>query len=268
MDGQTYILLCVYILTGVFGLCVGSFLNVVIYRLPNNMNLATPGSHCTSCQYTLRWYDNIPVLSYILLGGKCRKCKSRISPRYMLVELMNALLWVLSAVLFWETSIAYACTAAIVSSALICIFCIDLEHMLIFNRFTLIVAAGGIVAMFTDSGTVWYDHLIGAVAGAAVFLGLYYGAVTVLKKEGLGFGDVKYATAAGLLLGWQKFILAMLLASVVAAVVMSVLNRIQKADKQTEHPFGPYLAAGTLVAMLAGDVIITWYAGLLMDLII
>ena len=100
-----------------------------------------------------------------------------------------------------------------------------------------------------------------------MFLALYYGAITVLKKEGLGFGDVKYAAAAGLLLGWQKFILAMLLASVVAAIVMSVINRLQKADKQTEHPFGPYLTAGTLIAMLAGDAIITWYAGFLMNLI-
>lgn len=268
MDGQTFMRICVYTLAGVFGLCVGSFLNVVIYRLPNHMSLANPGSHCPSCHYGLRWYDNIPVLSYILLGGKCRKCKCKISPRYMIVELMNSILWVLSAVLFWEISVVYACTAAIVSSALICIFFIDLEHLLIYNRFTLIVAAGGIAAMFTDSGTVWYDHLIGGAAGGAVFLALYYGTVTVLKKEGLGFGDVKYVAAAGLLLGWKKFILAILLASVVAAIVMSAMNRIQKADKQTEHPFGPYLAAGTLVAMLAGDDIIAWYAGFLMDLII
>lgn len=268
MDRQTFMRICIYTLAGVFGLCIGSFLNVVIYRLPNNMSLASPGSHCTSCHYSLCWYDNIPVLSYVLLGGKCRKCKCRISPRYMLVELINGMLWVLSAVLFWENSIVYACTAAIVSSALICIFFIDLEHMLIFNRFTLIVAAGGVAAMFTDNGTVWYEHLIGGVAGGAVFLALYYGALTVLKKEGLGFGDVKYATAAGLLLGWKKFILAILLASVAAAIVMSVMNRIQKSDEQTEHPFGPYLAAGTLVAMVAGDAIITWYAGFLMDLII
>lgn len=267
MDIQAFERMCIYILSGIFGLCVGSFLNVVIYRFPRGMRLASPGSHCTSCQYSLRWYDNIPVLSYIFLGGKCRKCKSRISPRYMIVELVNGLLWLLSAVLFWKKSPVYAVSAAVVSSALICIFFIDLEHMLIFNRFTLIVAFGGIAAMFTDGATVWYDHLIGAAAGGAVFLGLYYGAVAILKKEGLGFGDVKYAAAAGLLLGWQKFILAMLLASVAAAIVMSVMNRIQKADKQTEHPFGPYLAVGTLVAMLAGDAIISWYVGLLVDLV-
>ena len=114
MDSHTFTLICVYILSGLLGLCVGSFLNVVIYRLPNNMSLANPGSHCTSCQYSLRWYDNIPVVSYLLLGGKCRKCKSRISPRYMLVELLNSVLWVLSVALFWESSVVYACAAAIV----------------------------------------------------------------------------------------------------------------------------------------------------------
>ena len=90
MGPQEFTMLCVYILSGILGLCVGSFLNVVIYRLPNEMNLSKPGSHCTKCSYSLKWYDNIPVLSYLLLGGKCRKCKSPISPRYMIVEIIKA----------------------------------------------------------------------------------------------------------------------------------------------------------------------------------
>lgn len=266
MDAQEFMLLCTHILALVLGLCVGSFLNVVIYRLPNNMSLSHPGSHCTVCDYNLKWYDNIPVLSYLFLGGKCRKCKAPISPRYVIVEVVNAFLWLACAMLYWEESPVWAVTAAVISSALICIFFIDLEHMLIFNRFTLIVAAGGIVVMVT--GGAWLDHLIGAIAGGVVFLGLYYGAIALLKKEGLGFGDVKYAAAAGLLLGWQKFILAMLMASVAGAVIMTLLNRVQKVDKQTEHPFGPYLAAGTLIAMLAGEGIIGWYMDLLMGMMI
>ncbi|MBR2938098.1 MAG: prepilin peptidase [Oscillospiraceae bacterium] len=266
MDTQEFMRLCTHILALVLGLCVGSFLNVVIYRLPNHMSLSHPGSHCTACDYSLKWYDNIPVLSYLFLGGKCRKCKAPISPRYMIVEVVNAFLWLACAILFWAESPVWAVAAAVVTSALICIFFIDLEYMLIFNRFTLMVAAGGVVKMITDG--LWLDHLIGGIAGGVVFLGLYYGAITFLKKEGLGFGDVKYAAAAGLLLGWQKFILAMLLASVAGAVVMTVLNRVQKADKQTEHPFGPYLAAGTLIAMLAGDGIIGWYMDLLLGMMI
>lgn len=263
MSQQQFVMLCVYVLTGLLGVCVGSFLNVVIYRLPNEMSLSKPASHCTKCDYTLKWYDNIPVLSYLILGGKCRKCKCPISPRYMLVELFNMGLWLLSAALFWEKSPIYAVMAMVVSSALICIFFIDLEHMLIFNRFSLLVALGGVAAMFTGEHTVWYDHLIGAFAGGAVFLLLYYGCIAVLKQEGLGFGDVKYAAAAGLLLGWQKLILAILVASVAGAVAMSVMNRITKSDKRTEHPFGPYLVAGTLLALFCGDGIIGWYLQLL-----
>ena len=100
MTAQEFIMLCVYSLAGILGLCVGSFLNVVIYRLPNEMSLSKPGSHCVKCNYSLKWYDNIPVLSYLLLGGKCRKCKARISPRYMVVELINAAFWLLAVALF------------------------------------------------------------------------------------------------------------------------------------------------------------------------
>ena len=234
MDPRDFTMLCVYILAGLLGLCVGSFLNVVIYRVPNGMSLAKPDSHCTTCDYMLRWYDNIPVLSYIILGGKCRKCKERISPRYMLVELANAVLWLLSAHLFWETSIVYAVLSAIVLSTLVCIFFIDLEHMLIFDRFILILTIAGIVAIFFDSHTVWYEHLIGAAAASAVFVLIYYTAIWVLGKEGLGFGDVKLAFAAGLLLGWQKMLLAMLIASVVGSLVLTILKRVRGDENGTE----------------------------------
>ena len=264
MTAQEFTMLCVYILAGILGLCVGSFLNVVIYRLPNGMNLNRPGSHCTKCDYSLKWYDNVPVLSYLLLGGKCRKCKAPISPRYMIVEIVNAVLWLLSTKMFWGSSPVYACAVAVACSALICIFFIDLEHMLIYNRFTVLVALCGVVGMFTRSGTSWQDRLIGAVAGGVVFLGLYYGAIAALKQEGIGFGDVKYAAAAGLRLGWQKLLLAVLVASVVGAVVMVITNRLTKAEKRKEYPFGPYLVAGTLIALFIGDSVISWYLGLLL----
>ena len=102
-----YILIVTYILAGLVGLCVGSFLNVVIYRVPNDMSLAKPASHCPKCGYVLHWYDNIPILSYLMLGGKCRKCKEHISIRYTLVEIFNMLLWLLSVYLFWEELLEY-----------------------------------------------------------------------------------------------------------------------------------------------------------------
>ena len=204
------------------------------------------------------------MLSYLLLGGKCRKCKNKISPRYVLVEITNAALWLLAVKMFWESSPVYACTVAVSCSALVCIFFIDLECMLIYNRFTLLVALGGAVGMIAPNSTAWQDRLIGMVAGGVVFLGLYFGAIAALKQEGLGFGDVKYATAAGLLLGWQKLLLAVLLASVAGAVVIVVANRIADAQKRKEYPFGPFLVAGTLIALFLGDSVISWYLGLLL----
>ena len=170
---EQFYLICAYVIFGLVGLAVGSFLNVVIYRLPNKMSMVSPGSHCTTCDYSLKWYDNIPVVSYLILGGKCRKCKQPISPRYMIVELINALLWVLSVYLFWEKNPVYACISAVVMSTLICVFYIDLEHMLIFNRFVIILAVAGVVAIFFDKYTVWYDHLIGAAVFGGGFLLIY-----------------------------------------------------------------------------------------------
>ena len=261
-----YIEIVAYVMFAIVGLCVGSFLNVVIYRVPNKMNLAFPASHCTTCDYTLKWYDNIPVLSYLMLGGKCRSCKQRISPRYMLVEIFNALLWTLSVLMFWEIevkAIIYTCMAVVVSSVLICIFFIDLEHMIIYNRFTFTVAVCGLVAAGLNT-TRWYDHLIGAAAGAIVFLAIYFGSILIIKREGLGFGDVKLAAAAGLLLGWQKFLLAMLIASVVGSIVLLVLRAVRKDEQGREYPFAPFIVAGMLFALFFGDPVINWYLGLIL----
>lgn len=263
MDPTEFMMLCVYILAGILGLCVGSFLNVVIYRVPNGMNLAKPDSHCTTCDYMLRWYDNIPVISYIILGGKCRKCGQRISPRYMLVEIANALLWLLCVHLFWEENIVYAVLSSVVLSTLVCIFFIDLEHMLIFDRFILILIAAGIVAIFFDASTVWYDHLIGAFSAGGIFLLIYHTAIWVLGKEGLGFGDVKLSFAAGLLLGWQKMLFSMLIASVFGSLLLLILKRVRGDESGKEYPFGPFIAGGMAIALLLGNPIITWYLSLL-----
>ena len=260
---EQFYLICAYVVFGLVGLAVGSFLNVVIYRLPNKMSMVSPGSHCTTCDYSLKWYDNIPVLSYLILGGKCRKCKQTISPRYMIVELINALLWVLSVYLFWEKNPVYACISAVVMSTLICVFYIDLEHMLIFNRFVIILAVAGVVAIFFDKYTVWYDHLIGAAVFGGGFLLIYYGAIWILKREGIGFGDVKFAFAAGLLLGWQRMLFALLIASVSASIILLIVKRVKNDENGKEYPFGPFLSVGVAVALLFGAPVIEWYLSLL-----
>ena len=245
------------------GLCIGSFLNVVIYRLPLNMSLSKPASHCTSCGYTLRWFDNVPVLSWLFLGGKCRKCKEKISPRYILVELFTGIVYLSCALLFAKDNIVYAVISALSISVLICVFFIDLKHLIIFDRFHLIILALGIVAIFFDDFTAWYDHLIGMAAGGGIFLLVYYLALFILKKEGLGFGDVKLAFVVGLFLGWQKFILAMLIASVTACLVLIPHRYLKNQAKDREYPFGPFIALGVAVAILFGNLIIGWYVGLL-----
>ena len=253
----------VYILAVILGLCIGSFLNVVIYRLPLGMSLSKPSSHCTKCNYMLRWYDNIPVLSYVLLLGRCRKCKTRISPRYVLVEIFTGLIYALAVMLFWEKSVVYAITVMLLSSVLICVFFIDLEHTYIPDRFQIIIFALSFVAMFFNGYSSWQDHLIGGFAGGLVFLLIYYIALAVYKKEGLGFGDVKLIFVLGLFLGWQRLILAMLITSISACLILLPIKYVKKTDSQTEFPFAPFITFGALVALLFGAEILTWYVSLL-----
>ncbi len=255
-------LICVYVLSGIFGLCVGSFLNVVIYRLPNNMSLAKPNSHCPSCKYELRWYDNIPVLSYLMLGGKCRKCKTHISFRYTAVELANTLLWLLCAFLFWSKSIPLACIYMIVSSVFICVFFIDLEHKIIFDRFQIILLVLGIASIFFDKDFGWLSHVIGGVAGFAVFFLISWGFEKLCKKEGLGGGDVKLAGVVGLLLGWERLLLGLVIATIPATIILLILSKGKEGESR-QFPFAPFLVVGFGVSMLFGTQILSWYLSLI-----
>lgn len=202
---ETAYLVFTYILTGLLGLCIGSFLNVVIYRVPLGMSVVYPPSHCPKCDYKLKWYDNIPVLSYCLLGGKCRGCGEHISFRYTVVELANMLLWLASVFLFFSFDaygIIKTVCVMVLSSVLICVFFIDLEHKIIPDRFSVILAVLGVIltvsdALLTDGR--WTDHLIGFAVGGGFFLLIYYLALWIYKREGLGFGDVKLMAAAGTL---------------------------------------------------------------------
>lgn len=268
-----------YILIGLYGLCVGSFLNVVIYRVPNGMSLAKPNSHCPKCKYELRWYDNIPVLSYLMLGGKCRSCKTHISFRYTAVEIANMLMWLLCGLMYWEKSIPLACIYMIASSVFICVFFIDLEHKLIFDRFQIILLVLAIASIFFDKDYGWLSHLIGGVSAFGVFFLVSFLFEKISGKEGLGGGDVKLVGVVGLMLGWEKMLLSLLLATVPAAVIMLIANRARVADGNTtdsegemspaeaeqskQYPFAPFLVFGFSVAMFFGTPIIEWYLSIL-----
>lgn len=264
---EAYYRIVVWVLGGILGLCVGSFLNVVIYRLPAHMNLAKPASHCPKCGAAIKWYDNIPVLSWLLLRGKCRHCKEKISPRYMLVELLNAALWLLCIGRFWEKNPYYALLCMAVCSVFICVAFIDLEHKIIFDRFQLLLAGLGILSLIVTPGKIpaedmpahLMEHLIGGVGGFLSFwlIGLLVGKLT--EKEALGGGDVKLAGMVGLILGWKKLLLGVLLASVWMLVFVAAFRRKRGLDKNREYPFAPFLTLGFTVALLFGDAIIDAY---------
>ena len=264
---EVYFEMVTYILAGLLGLCVGSFLNVVIYRTPEGMSLASPGSHCPKCKYVLKWYDNVPLISYLLLRGRCRSCGEKISFRYTAVELSNMLLWLLAVVMFWEKSILFACIAALASSLLICVFFIDLEHKLVFDRFVLLLGALGMGTMFTDPHYGWLSHLIGGIAGFASFYGIALLYTKVRGNEGLGGGDIKLTAVCGLLLGWQRLLLSILLATVAASIVLVILSRRAGAEDEEgengEYPFAPFLTSAFAIALFWGSDLITAYLSLL-----
>ena len=253
-----------YVLTALIGLCVGSFLNVVIYRVPEGMSVATPPSHCPKCGYQLKPYDNVPVISYILLGGKCRKCREPISPRYMIVEITNAALWLLSLAVFGERSLPYAFLAAAALSTAICIFFIDLEHMLIFDRFQIILAVLGAAAAFFDPYEKPLAHLIGAVAAGGLFLLVALVGSKVTGMDVLGGGDVKLVAGIGLFLGWRRTLVAVIAASLVASIVLLAVRKKNGDEKSTEYPFGPFLTAGFALALFLGETIVSAYLSLLL----
>ena len=273
---NTYYTVVTYVLAGLFGLCVGSFLNVVIYRVPNGMSLSTPSSHCPRCKYTLRWYDNIPVISYLMLGGKCRSCKARISPRYTAVEIANMLLWLLSVTLFWDKSIPLALISALASTIFICVFFIDLEHKLVFDRFVIALLALGVASCFFDLYYGWLSHIIG---GAAGFLSFYLVSAAFEKlrgKEGLGGGDIKLTGAVGLILGWERLLLSIVIATVTASIVLVIISKRAERKKSAqedsecedsgadvEYPFAPFLTVAFAIALFFGHSIINGYLSLL-----
>ncbi len=255
--------LIVFLLTGIVGLCVGSFLNVVIYRLPNNMSLAFPPSHCTACDYKLKWYDNIPIVSYILLKGKCRKCKTHISIRYTLVEILNTLLWLLCLLQFgidgWR-SIVCSATTALACSICICVAFIDLEYKIIFDRFQIMLGILAVAFTVADTGTSVLSHIIGAVAGGLAFFIIGYFVSKKVGKEALGGGDIKFAFVSGLFLGWGKLLLMMLISSISACIVLVQIQKNNKEhSKNNEYPFGPFLTAGFIIALIFGTIIINTY---------
>ena len=178
------------------------------------------------------------------------------------------LLWLLSVALFWERSIVFACVTAFASSLMICVFYIDIDHKLVFDRFVIMIGVLGIVAIFFDPSYAWYSHLIGGVAGFVTFYLIAWGFEKLRGIEGLGGGDIKLTAVCGLLLGWERLLLSVLIAAVSASVVLVILSK--RAERKSgdgaeiEYPFAPFLTSGFAIAMFFGDAIINWYLSLIL----
>lgn len=246
------------IVAGLIGLCIGSFLNVVIYRLPLGQSLVSPGSRCTKCGYELRWYDNVPVLSWVSLGGRCRQCRASITAQYPIVEVVTALLFLLVA---WLTPVGpLMVSRLILVSILVALFGIDLEHQILPNVITLPgIAVGLMFSLIVPPG--FKDALVGAALGAGVLYGVAAAYYLVRREEGLGMGDVKMLAMVGAFLGWKAVLVTLVLSSFSGALIGMALIALQKGNMKLALPFGTFLALGTVAAMLAGDPLVTWYSG-------
>ncbi len=274
-----------FIITGVFGAIIGSFLNVVIHRLPQEESIVFPNSRCPTCAAAIGWYDNIPVLSYLVLRGKCRACKTGIAIRYPAVELLTALLYV---GVTWRDGLSIALPFDLIFvSALVALIFIDAEHMLLPNaitypgvifalvaRFVIPLASG--VAHFDDLESLsrgmlyglplWAASLIGAVIGGLIGGGSLWLMGWTWEKlrgiEAMGLGDVKMMFMVGAYLGWRLTILTIFLGVLSGSLIgIALMVRQGRRNMQMLLPFGVFLGIGAIAALLIGSPIVLWYAG-------
>ncbi|MFB3896478.1 MAG: A24 family peptidase [bacterium] len=287
-------MLPIYLIVFIFGISIGSFLNVCIYRIPLNQSIVKPRSHCPQCNHLIAWFDNIPLLSYLFLRGKCRYCKVRISIRYFIVELLTGLLFVLVVWQFHGITFA-SITYLVIVSSLVALSFIDLDHFILPDVMTYPLLILGLIISFIlsyvpNSGFLinhWmsgpfsmnfgrlyplYNALFGMLVGGGILLLIGTIAKWILKKEAMGGGDVKLLAAMGTFIGYKLVLLTLILASFVGSVIGAVLLiQAKKKDKDTSSfghyiPFGPYLAIGAVVALIWGNDLINWYFNHLLGL--
>lgn len=243
-----------YIVIFIFGIVIGSFLNVCIYRIPLGETIVTAPSHCMSCGARLRWCDMVPVFSWMVLGGKCRNCKAKISVQYPIIEAANGILYVVVCAvngLTW-VSLVYC----LMVSALLTLSVIDWRTYEIPFGINVFLAVLGVIATAMDVKNIT-GHIIGAVCVSG-FLGILY---LLSKGRAIGGGDVKLMAACGLILGWQKIILAFLLGCIIGSVIH--LIRMKRSGEGHVLAMGPYLSIGIALAALWGDMWIRSYMALL-----
>lgn len=247
----------IYAIVFIIGLLMGSFYNVCIYRIPREESIAFPPSHCTSCGTKLIWMDLIPVISYIFIKGKCRYCHEKISPKYPLVELLTGFIFL---VLFVKFQLSWTFAAyTILSSILIIATLIDLKYQIIPDGLVIVGAIAGIILSISGLSGDWLNSLIGMLIGGGTFLLVAILSVLILKKEGMGGGDIKLMGMIGLFAGWKLTALSILLSIYLGGIIGGCLLLFRIKKRGDHIPYGPFIAIGTFIAILYGNEIIQWY---------
>jgi leader peptidase (prepilin peptidase)/N-methyltransferase len=246
-----------YLFAFVVGAVIGSFLNVCIHRLPAGESVVYPPSHCPGCGARIRSWDNIPLLSYLLLRGRCRSCAGAISLRYPLVEALSGILLVL---LLYGFGLApkLGVYGAFVAALIVVTF-IDLDHQIIPDVISLPGIVVGLVASALGQGPPLLESALGALVGGGILYAVAVGYHALTGREGMGGGDIKLLAMIGAFLGWRGVLVSLIIGSFTGAVVGISLILVRRQDRQVPIPFGPFLALGALCALAFGDRLITWY---------
>jgi leader peptidase (prepilin peptidase)/N-methyltransferase len=248
------------IVAGLFGTVIGSFLNVCIYRLPLRRSIIWPASACPSCARRLAWYENVPVVSWLVLLGRCRTCRASISSRYPIVEALTGTLF---AAAWWYFGPGWLLASRLIlGCALIVLFAIDLEHQLLPN----VITVPGIVVGFALSfltGLGWSSSLIGIVIGGGILLGIAEAYYRVRHEEGLGMGDVKMLAMIGAFLGWPATLMTLMMGSLAGSIVGVLIIVLRRGDMKYALPFGTFLAMGAALSATIGPNLLSWYLGYL-----
>ncbi len=249
------------LIAGSFGALIGSFLNVCIYRLPRHESIVWPGSHCPGCTQPIAWYDNIPILSYIILGGRCRYCTVRIPFGYPLIEILNASGYV---ALFWAFGPSWVTVAyCLLYSALLVVAGTDLSHKIIPNAVTFPGIVVGLICATTVLPLGILGSLLGILVGGGILWLLAWASPYLFGKEGMGGGDIKLLAMIGAFLGWKPALMTIMIGSFLGSLVGVTLIAAQLIKREDYIPFGPFLVCGALVALFFGEFILDWYEGLL-----
>lgn len=243
----------------ILGLIVGSFSNVCIYRIPRNKSIIYPASHCPKCRSKIKTVDNIPLLSFFLLKGRCRNCKSKISIQYPVVELLTGLIYLIIYLVYGLSiqSLIYI----ILSSALIIIAFIDLNEQIVPDVISLPGIVIGFIISFFVSYISYMNSALGVLVGGGIILIIGLAGSVIFKKEAMGGGDVKLAAMIGAFLGWRYIIISLFLGFFLGALagIFLILSKIK--SREDAIPFGPFIVLGSFITLLWGEKIISWYIG-------